>query len=40
MQQPGGDVPPGGVVQVLSQGYVLHDRVLRPATVIVAADAS
>ena len=40
MQQPGGDVPPGGVVQVLSQGYVLHDRVLRPASVIVAAEAS
>jgi molecular chaperone GrpE len=41
MQQPATEgVSPGSVVQVLSQGYVLHDRVLRPASVIVAADAS
>jgi molecular chaperone GrpE len=40
MQQPSGEVAPGTVVQVLEQGYTLHDRVLRPARVIVAAPAS
>ena len=30
---------PGSVVQVVQQGFLLHDRVLRPATVIVAATA-
>ena len=38
MEQPTNDVEPGGVYQVLAQGYLLHDRVLRPATVIVASD--
>lgn len=39
MQQPAPDgVAPGSVVQVLSHGYLLHDRVLRPASVIVATD--
>jgi molecular chaperone GrpE len=28
--------PPGGVVQVLENGYKLHDRLLRPARVVVA----
>ena len=37
MQQPTNDFEPGQVVQVLQQGFMLHDRVLRPATVIVAA---
>lgn len=37
MEQPTNDVEPGGVYQVLAQGYLLHDRVLRPATVIVAS---
>ena len=37
MEQPTNDVAPGGVYQVLAQGYLLHDRVLRPATVIVAS---
>ena len=37
MEQPTKDVKAGGVFQVLAQGYMLHDRVLRPATVIVAA---
>ncbi len=37
MEQPSSDVEPGQVVQVLQQGFVLHDRVLRPASVIVAA---
>ena len=37
MQQPSADFQPGQVVQVLQQGFLLHDRVLRPATVVVAA---
>jgi molecular chaperone GrpE len=28
--------PPGSVVQVLENGYMLHDRLLRPARVVVA----
>ncbi len=40
MEQPTHDVKPGGVYQVLAQGYTLHDRVLRPATVIVASPPS
>ena len=28
--------PPGSVVQVLESGYTLHDRLLRPARVVVA----
>ena len=32
------DQEPGTVVTVLQKGYVLHDRVLRPALVIVAKD--
>lgn len=39
MQQPSPTYPPGSVVQVLQQGFRLHDRVIRPASVIVAADA-
>ena len=31
MQQPTNDFEPGQVVQVLQQGFMLHDRVLRPA---------
>ena len=34
------DVPPGTVVEVLQPGYVLHDRLLRPAMVGVAKAAS
>lgn len=37
MEQPGTAFPPGTVVQVLQHGFVLHDRVLRPATVVVAS---
>jgi molecular chaperone GrpE len=37
MEQPTNDYEPGQVVQVLQQGFVLHDRVLRPASVVVAA---
>jgi molecular chaperone GrpE len=36
MEQPGTAFAPGSVVQVLQHGFVLHDRVLRPATVIVS----
>jgi molecular chaperone GrpE len=37
IQQPRTDVAPGTVVQVLEPGYRLHERVLRPAKVVVAA---
>jgi len=37
MQQPTADFEPGQVVQVLQQGFLIHDRVLRPASVVVAA---
>jgi molecular chaperone GrpE len=36
MQKPSADHPPGTVVQVLQTGYQLHDRILRPATVVVS----
>jgi molecular chaperone GrpE len=36
MQQPTRAQPPNTVVQVLEQGFMLHDRVLRPARVVVA----
>ena len=39
MQQPTDEVEPGQVVRVLQQGFLLHDRVLRPASVVVAANA-
>ncbi|MCI0380109.1 MAG: nucleotide exchange factor GrpE [Gemmataceae bacterium] len=37
MQQPSANQEPGKVLQVLEQGYLYHDRVLRPAKVIVSA---
>jgi molecular chaperone GrpE len=37
-QQPGNGADPGSVIGVTSRGYVLHDRVVRPAQVIVAAN--
>lgn len=37
MEQPSDEVAPGHVVQVLQHGFLIHDRVLRPASVIVAA---
>ncbi len=37
MEQPGSDVEPGGVIQVLQSGYELLGRLLRPAMVVVAA---
>jgi len=36
-QQPSADHPPQTVLMVLEQGYALHDRVLRPARVVVSA---
>jgi len=38
METPTNDYKPGSVVQVLQQGFLLHDRVLRPAGVIVASE--
>jgi len=37
MQQPSDGVSPGTILQVLEQGYKIHDRVLRPARVVVSA---
>ena len=39
MQQPSGDVPAGTVLRVLEPGYTVHERVLRPARVIVSTTA-
>jgi molecular chaperone GrpE len=36
LQQPSAETPPATVLQVLEQGYTIHDRVLRPARVIVS----
>jgi molecular chaperone GrpE len=38
MQQPTNDFEPGAVTHVLQQGFLIHDRVLRPAAVIVASE--
>ncbi|HVT28113.1 MAG TPA: nucleotide exchange factor GrpE, partial [Lacipirellulaceae bacterium] len=37
LHQPSTDVPPGNVIQVTQPGYKLHDRVVRPAQVIVSS---
>jgi molecular chaperone GrpE len=37
MQQPSAGQPPNTVLQVLEPGFMIHDRVLRPARVIVSA---
>jgi molecular chaperone GrpE len=37
LQQPRDDVPPGTIAGVMENGYRLHDRLLRPAKVVVAA---
>jgi molecular chaperone GrpE len=37
LQQPSADHQPGRVIQQIQKGYRLHDRVLRPAKVIVSA---
>ncbi len=38
MRQPTSAQPPGTVVQEVSKGYQLHDRVIRPTKVVVAAE--
>lgn len=38
MQEPTNDHAPGSVLRVLQQGFLIHDRVLRPASVIVATE--
>ncbi len=40
MQQPTAEHPPFTVVAVLEQGYMIHDRVLRPANVAVSVAPS
>jgi molecular chaperone GrpE len=40
MQQPSAEAPPQTVLSVLEQGYTIHDRVLRPARVIVSTTPS
>jgi molecular chaperone GrpE len=37
LQQPSDEVPAGNVMMVTQQGYKLHDRVVRPAQVIVSS---
>ena len=39
-QVPSADVPVNGVLEVLQKGYMIHDRMLRPARVIVSCGAS
>jgi molecular chaperone GrpE len=36
MQKPSKDLPPNTVAQVFQKGFMLHDRVLRPASVVVS----
>jgi molecular chaperone GrpE len=40
LQQPSAEHPPQTVVGILAPGYLLHDRVLRPAQVIVSTGAN
>jgi len=37
MQEPTGASPPNTVTKVLERGFMIHDRVLRPAHVVVSA---
>ena len=39
MQQPSAEHEPGSILQVVQHGFMFHDRVLRPARVIVATEA-
>lgn len=39
LQQPSAEYPSGTVLHVAQDGYQVHDRVLRPAQVIVSTDA-
>lgn len=36
MQLPSADQPAGTVLQILEQGFTIHDRVLRPASVVIS----
>ncbi|MED5199693.1 MAG: nucleotide exchange factor GrpE, partial [Gemmatimonadota bacterium] len=38
-QVPSDENPPNSVVEVLEKGYRIHDRMIRPARVIVAVDS-
>lgn len=38
LQQPSSEHPPGTVLEEAARGYLMHDRVLRPAKVVVATD--
>jgi molecular chaperone GrpE len=40
MQEPNDGVPPNTVIQELQKGYLLHDRLLRPAMVVVSKDST
>jgi len=40
LQVPRDDVPPGTVIEEVERGYILHDRVLRHAKVVVSASAN
>ena len=40
MEQPTDAVPPGSVAQVVQPGFTFHDRLVRPAKVIVATTAA
>ncbi len=40
MKPAAGGIEPGAVIEVLQPGYRLHERVLRPALVMVAAEAA
>ncbi|RJP37204.1 MAG: nucleotide exchange factor GrpE [Phycisphaerales bacterium] len=40
LRQPTDEMPPGRVMQEITRGYRLHDRVIRPARVIVSAAPS
>jgi molecular chaperone GrpE len=39
-QIPNAEVPPNTVLEVLQKGYVIHDRMLRPARVIISREAA
>jgi molecular chaperone GrpE len=39
-QMPSADVPANSVLEVLEKGYMIHDRMLRPARVIVSREAT
>lgn len=39
MQRPSAEHPPNTVLEVMQHGYQLHDRVIRPAQVVVSTDS-